>query len=117
MSERRRQAPKHLQPATRAWWRSVVDRWELDEHHVRLLTLACEAWDRGREARALLERDGLTLPTRDGGQKRHPAVAIESESRIAFARLLRELDLDVEAPPAEASRPPMLRSIRGGGGR
>jgi hypothetical protein len=32
---------------------------------------------------------------------------------ITFARVLRELDLDLE-PPAQAKRPPYLRSIVGG---
>ena len=37
---------------------------------------------------------------------------IENDCRLAFARLLRELDLDLD-PPADSKRPPMLRSIRG----
>ena len=43
--------PDYLQPATRDWFKSVVADFELDQHHVRLLTLACEAWDRGQQAR------------------------------------------------------------------
>jgi hypothetical protein len=43
--------PKHLQPATRQWFASVVEDYELEPHHVRLLTLAAEAWDRGVQAR------------------------------------------------------------------
>src|SRR6266545_4567742 len=46
------QAPAHLESATAAWWLSVVTTWELDEHHVRLLTLASEAFDRAVAARA-----------------------------------------------------------------
>jgi phage terminase small subunit len=83
----------------------------LEDHHVRLLTLAAESWDRCQQARRLLKKDGLTTATKDGGLRAHPAVRIEVESRLAFARLLRELDLDLEAPPA-ASRPAPLRSIR-----
>ena len=52
--------------------------------------------------------------TRDGGVKLSPLVRIESDCRLSFARLLRELDLDL-APPAESKRPPALRSIREGG--
>jgi len=108
-------APRHLSPAMKRWWRDVVSTFELESHDQRLLQSACEAWDRGQEARALIERDGLVVATANGGMKRHPAVAIEHECRIGFARLLRELALGVE-PPAEAARPPMLRSVRRRGG-
>jgi P27 family predicted phage terminase small subunit len=102
-------APRHLRPDTKRWWMSVVSDWELEEHHVRLLTLAAETWDRLQEAREVISKEGLTTSTRDG-VKLHPAVRVENECRIAFARLLRELDLDISAP-AEARRLPALRSI------
>ena len=107
--------PRNLKAATRRWWTSVATTWELEEHHVRLLTLAAEAWDRCQQAREQILRDGLTVSTREGGQKLSPLVRIENDTRLAFCRLLRELDLDVEAP-AQAKRPPALRSIRGGAG-
>jgi P27 family predicted phage terminase small subunit len=105
------QPPKYLRPLTKRWFREVVGEYVLEPHHVRLLTLACEAWDRGQQARETVAKEGLTTPTRDGGSKLHPAVRVEQESAVIFARLLRELDLDV-APPSEARRPPMLRSVR-----
>jgi hypothetical protein len=37
-------APKYLKPATRNLFAQVVADYELDEHHLRLLTLAGEAW-------------------------------------------------------------------------
>jgi P27 family predicted phage terminase small subunit len=104
-------APAHLKPATRAWWDSVVDDYELEPHHVRLLTLACEAWDRCQDARAVIDEHGLTFEDRFGQPKERPEVAIERDARIAFARLVRELDLDTE-PPAERSRPPRLGKNR-----
>lgn len=106
-------APQHLKAPTRRWWEEVCAEWDLEPHHVRLLTLAGEAWDRCAQARELIAREGLTVPTREGGAKLHPACRVEDSARIAFARLVRELDLDV-APPAESKRPPQLRSIRGG---
>ena len=75
---------------------------------MRLLMLAAEAWDRCQQAREQIARDGLTTPTRDGGHKLHPAVRVEDAARIAFARLLRELDLDIDGP-AESKRPPAVR--------
>lgn len=108
-------APAHLSDPTRAWWRSVVRDYALEPHHMRLLQAAAECWDRLQEARELLARDGLVIEGREGGMRPHPAAAIERDSRIAFARLVRELDLDVEPPAAAARRPPPLTSNRRGG--
>jgi phage terminase small subunit len=104
--------PKHLQRATTKWWRAVVEEYELAGHHLRLLTLAAEAWDRGEQARQALET-GLTFSDRFGQPHARPEVNIERDSRIAFARLIRELDLDVDAPSGGV-RPPLLRSNRRG---
>ena len=112
MSQKQQQpkAPRHLKPATKRWWADVVDRWALEGHHVRLLTAAAESWDWYQQARAQIDADGLTTGTRDGGVKAHPALGVERDSRLAFARLLRELDLDLEVP-ADTKRIPALRSI------
>jgi len=67
--------------------------------------------DRCQQARQNLDREGLTTQTESGGLKAHPCVGIERDARLAFARLLRELDLDGE-PTAERSRPPALPSNR-----
>lgn len=112
MSKRRQRAPDHLQPATGQWWRSVQDDYLLEPHHVRLLTLAAEAWDRCQQARAVLDRDGLIYLDRFEAPRARPEVAIERDSRIAFSRLIRELDLDVEPPAGTRSAPPGLRSNR-----
>lgn len=95
--------PGHLRAATRRWFASVVSDYDLDSHHVRLLTLAAEAWDRGQQAREVIDRDGMTFSDRFGQPKARPEIAIERDSRIGFARLIRELGLDVEPPP-EAPR-------------
>jgi P27 family predicted phage terminase small subunit len=108
-------APRHLKAATRRWWTAVVTDWQLEDHHVRLLTLAGEAWDRCSQARELIAKEGLTVPTKAGGPRLHPAVRVETDARLQFARLLRELDLDVQ-PPADAKRPPLLRSLAGSRG-
>lgn len=108
---RRIKPPDHLAPETRKWFAQVVTDYVLEEHHIRLLTLAGESFDRCGQARDQIARDGLTIETGDGGLKAHPAVAIERDCRLAFARLLRELDLDVE-PPSEGRRPPALQSNR-----
>jgi len=98
------EAPKHLRPDTASWWASVTVEYALEPHHVRLLTLAGEAWDRCHEARQELEKHGLTYKDRFGQPHPRPEVAIERDSRIGFARLVRELNLDLDPP--DESRPP-----------
>jgi P27 family predicted phage terminase small subunit len=106
-------APTHLSEAMRQWWTAVVTDYDLDPHHLLLLQSAAEAWDRMTMARDVLTDEGLMVETADGGKKQHPAVNVERDSRLAFARLLRELDLDAEPPPERpAYRPPSLRSNR-----
>lgn len=108
---KRPRPPVHLQASTRQWWSSVVGAFALEEHHVRLLTLAAEAWDRCCAAREAIDEHGMTFVDRFGCPRARPEVGIERDSRIAFARLIRELDLDISAPP-EVSRPPSLMSNR-----
>jgi phage terminase small subunit len=100
--------PAHLRPETRQWWAQVCHEYvDLEGHHLKLLSLAAEAWDRCAEAREAIAEHGLTFVDRLGTPRARPEVAIERDSRIAFARLLRELALDVAAP--DDSRPPALR--------
>ena len=105
--------PAHLRSATAKWWAGIVGEYELEPHHIRLLTLAAEAWDRKEQARELLAKSGvgLTYTDRFGAPRIQPAVGVERDSRLGFARMLRELALDVE-PPGNIGRPPKL-----GGGR
>ena len=84
---------------------------ELAPHHVHLLTLACDALDRGSQAREALSTNGITYIDARGFPKARPEVAIERDARVAFARLLRELDLDWD-PFVDTSRPPALHSNR-----
>jgi phage terminase small subunit len=111
LASRRIKAPEHLAPATRRWWAAVHAEYALEEHHSRLLTLAAEAWDLTVQTREALAEHGVVFVDRLGTPRARPEVAIERDARLAFARLLRELDLDVD-PPAERSRPPALRSNR-----
>jgi phage terminase small subunit len=90
-SKRPQKAPTHLKLETKRWWLSVVTDWHLEPHHVRLLTLAGEAWDRAGQARDILATDGLCVRTRLGETKAHPAAGIERDSRLAFARLVPRL--------------------------
>ncbi len=111
MTERLPSAPSHLSAATKKWWKSVVNDYALQPHHLRLLQMAGESWDRAQAARKVIGRDGLTYTDRFGAPRPRPEIAIERDSRTAFARLVRELDLDAEIP-TEPTRAPSLRRNR-----
>jgi len=101
-------APEHLNEDTRQWWGGIVAAYDLEDHNLKLLTLAAEAWDRGQEARLTVAKDGAYFKNKAGEPRAHPAVAVERDSRIAFARLMRELDLD--GAPQPDIRPPRIAS-------
>jgi P27 family predicted phage terminase small subunit len=84
----------------------ISRKYALLDQHQRLLIAACEAHDRMVQARERLAAEGLTVTTRFHEVKMHPCAAIERDSAIRFARLLRELGLSDEA---ENPRPPVLR--------
>ena len=100
--------PRHLNTATKKWFRHVLEEYELEAHHVKLLTLACEAWDRATEAEKAVRKFGVLYkdPHTDR-PKVNPAIKIKEQAEIIFARLLRELNLDIE-PPKPPGRPPSL---------
>lgn len=102
--------PKHLRASTKRWWSGVLEEFDLEPHDIRLLTLAAEAFDRGQQAREVVDSEGMTFTDRFGQPKARPEINIERDSRIGFARLLRELALDIDGPD---SRPPGL--ARNGG--
>ena len=103
--------PAHLNADTGHWWATVMTEYALEPHHVRLLTLAAEAFDSAADAREVLQREGKVYIDRFDQPKPRPEVAIQRDSAIGFARMLRELDLDVAAP-TDRARPPALNSNR-----
>lgn len=98
--------PKHLSNDAKKLFKYVTESFELEQHHLHLLCLACEALTRAKQARKEIEKYGLTSVDRYGQVKMRPEVQIERDSRISFCRLIRELNLSEEP---EESRPPRLK--------
>ena len=103
--------PQHLSREVKKWFAQVIESYELEPHHMRLLTLAAESWDLCSQARAIIDAQGLTYLDRFDAPRARPEISIERDNRLAFVRIIRELDLDIDAP-SQASRPPALRSVR-----
>jgi hypothetical protein len=73
---------------------------------MRVAVLAAESWDRAQQAREEIDRAGAYYTDRLGEPRAHPAVGVERDSQIRFARLVRELNLEDAAPEP---RPPRIR--------
>jgi phage terminase small subunit len=91
-------APTDLSPEMKRWFDEVVTEHELEPHRLRLLVLACQAWDRGEQARKDIAEHGTTYEDRFSAPRTRPEVAIERDSRLAFARILKDLDLRPPSP-------------------
>jgi phage terminase small subunit len=102
------EAPEHLSEPRKTLYATLVAQYAFDAASLELLRLLCEALDRLEEARQAVDEEGLVVPGRYG-PRANPAVAIERDTRIAVARLLRELGLESE--PA-ATAPLALRPRR-----
>jgi phage terminase small subunit len=102
--------PPHLSKETAAWWTEVLAEYDFEGHHIKLLQKACESWDRSEMARKAILKFGLTFEDRFGSPHARPEIAIERDSRIAFARLVREIGMDVSTP--NESRPNSLPANR-----
>jgi P27 family predicted phage terminase small subunit len=104
--------PAYLSKPMCAWWLQTVADYDLEPHHLHLLALACSTWDRCEQARQAIAENGVTFRDDRGNVRARPEVTIERDARLAFARLVRELDLDIDAQTDARSGPPSLRSNR-----
>ena len=100
--------PPHLTEASQRLFCRIVLDYGLkgDDPALTLLRLALEAADRADEARQRIAQDGVLLADRFGQLRPHPSVAIERDSRLAAARLLRELGLSPDETAHDNNRPP-----------
>ena len=97
--------PDYLNTSTKEWFKQIASDFVLEPHHLKLLEMAGQAWDEFDIARAAVAEHGQTFVDRYGQPRERPEVGIARQARTSFARLVRELALDVEPPE---SRPPRL---------
>jgi phage terminase small subunit len=91
--------PDHLSSETQAWWLGITANFNFEPHQRRLLQACAEAWGRKEQARLALSQFGLTYEDAKGVLRARPEIMIERDSRTAFTRLMRELDLERVPPP------------------
>ena len=91
-------APAHLREETQAWWREMVEKYAMGSQHLKLLLAACESWDLYSDAMTVLRAQGLTFKNRFGQPCTRPEVAIMRDAKLAFVRIVRELNLPGDTP-------------------
>lgn len=98
-------APEHLSPVMADFWRKTLETYALEEQQFRILQLACEAYDRARWAAESIEANGAVFVDRFNQPKARPECNIARDNAALFARLCRELCLDIEVPETRLPRP------------
>jgi P27 family predicted phage terminase small subunit len=91
------QAPRHLSPAARRWWRAIIDEYSIDDKAgLLLLQTALEAFDRMKAAGERINADGEAVEDRFGQIKPHPLLPAERDARSQMLAALKQLNLDLE---------------------
>jgi phage terminase small subunit len=97
--------PQHLKKPGRQFYKKVLADFDLEEaHDLERLSLACECLDKIDDARQAVKDAGPFFTDRFGQPKEHPGQKTVRDNCVLFARLIRELCLDIEQP--EEARPP-----------
>jgi hypothetical protein len=84
-------APEDLSPSSQSLWDDVVAEYVLSAAELELLKQGLLALDRAEQARAVVDREGVTCLDRYGSPRTHPACDIESRNRALFARIVGQL--------------------------
>ena len=93
--------PRHLSNAMRKWVARVCERYQVAENDFKLLVMAAESWDLAENARIVIRKHGVSYRDRFGQPRQRPECAVLRDSRIAFIRIMRELNLESEVPPED----------------
>jgi P27 family predicted phage terminase small subunit len=110
-------APKGLCPEARAFWQKVISEYAIDDPgSLLILTSACEAFTRMKQAQDIIAKEGMTTIDRFNQAKCHPAILVERDSRAAMLAALKQLGLEAEpASTKQAGRQagvPLLSNYR-----
>ena len=104
--------PATLSAAGRKWWQRIQQEYQITSSGgLLVLTAASEAFDRMKEAQAVISKEGLTVTDRHGQIKVHPCTQIERDSRSQLLAALRALSLDLEPLQSRPGRPSGSKSF------
>ena len=90
-------APKHLSREAKRQWQKLLLEYEIeDQAGLFLLQTGLEAFDRMREAQAIVKEEGMQVADRFGQMKAHPLITVERDARSAMLQAVKGLNLDLE---------------------
>jgi hypothetical protein len=101
-----KRTPTGLKYMGRKFWKETLGSFELsDLHDLEMLKMAGACLDRMKENSKTIEDEGRFFDDRFGQPKPHPAAKEIKDDSALFARLCREMGLDIE--PVSENRIPV----------
>ena len=101
-----RKAPRHLSKEAKKQWNKLLYEYEIkDEAGLLLLQTGLEAFDRMREAQAIIKKEGMQTADRFGQMKCHPLITVERDARAAMLQAVKGLNLDIEPVQERVGKP------------
>ena len=98
--------PRTLSGPSKTLWLTVQSQFGIDDAGgLAVLSAACEAHQRVRQAQVILKDEGLLVRDARGQIRPHPAVKIEVDSRAQFLAAVKQLNLDLEPLEHSVGRP------------
>jgi P27 family predicted phage terminase small subunit len=88
-------APGHLGIIEQRIWTEVSRDWRGSAAAYAVLTSGLEAHQRAREAREIIDDEGMVVTGRDGQTKAHPLINAERDARRAFQQTFKQLGIKV----------------------
>lgn len=101
-------APSHLSKNAKAWWKKILDQYDLPQESLIILQSGMEAFDRSEQARDQIEVHGVVIESvsKHGKLLRaNPAVAIENDAKRVMLACFKQLGLDLEPLNPTPGRP------------
>jgi phage terminase small subunit len=103
----------HLSQEGKKIFRAIVGEYQIDDvAGLRVLRVACEAFDRAQAAREAIDADGMTVLDKAGQRKPHPLISCERDARNGFLAGLKALSLDLNPLRDGPGRPPGTKNKR-----
>ncbi|MRR56122.1 MAG: hypothetical protein EG822_16755 [Deltaproteobacteria bacterium] len=99
--------PKGLSTDARKAWAALQEEYGIDDPAgLQLLAIFANAFDRAKDCKAAIDREGLQVKDRFGQLKAHPLITSERDARGQMMTALKALNIGVEVLHDKPGRPP-----------